>query len=269
AIFVDKGFPYKNGPLNTSSISITKRQDGSPLSSTVFYPTSPGLYGTFYFVTGANGMVVSSDYSDYLSQIASHGFVVISADLLWEDVAYAQRFGFHFGDLYIEQLTWMQDHLEELLSKTVPGVTCSWEHLGLGSHSAGADSTLYMVARNHTLYQTELATHHAPGFPPCMSDQFGYKHVWQLWQRPPRVRMEIKGYGHCDILNYNLWEECHKYHLCATPSNASVLASYHVFTQGVTSAFLTSYLTGYEDNLKYVTNRTLLPVETLDFAVDL
>nr|KAG5697961.1 hypothetical protein BaRGS_030274 [Batillaria attramentaria] len=80
-------------------------------------------------------------------------FVVISADLLWEDVAYAQRFGFHFGDLYIEQLTWMQDHLEELLSKTVPGVTCSWEHLGLGSHSAGADSTLYMVARNHTLYQ--------------------------------------------------------------------------------------------------------------------
>lgn len=72
-IYVDTGNPYKQGPLVAESFFVDKVKDHSPLRSLVYYPTSPGQYGVFFFVTGFNGIAVLEFYKGFLEGVAQHG----------------------------------------------------------------------------------------------------------------------------------------------------------------------------------------------------
>ncbi|KAK7098690.1 uncharacterized protein [Littorina saxatilis] len=296
-VYVDKGYPYRQGPLKVQQIPVTKTGNGSPLDSIIIHPVDPGTYAIFFFVPGLNGVILSSFYTDYLTGVAQHGFITISTDLLINDEYGAQTKdeGFHFGDLYMNQIRWLQKNLAIVLNaNSASGVVGTWDLLGLGSHSAGADATLYIAAKYPSLpkalalmgpyttsfrtavnfsmpillVQTEYATHHKGLMPPCMTDKFGYKHIWDLWPRPPRVRMEVKGFGHCGICNQALWQSCYKYQVCVTTQNVTSLPAYHTFTQGLTAAFFSTYLAGYDANLKYVINQTLVTEPLLELIAD-
>ncbi|KAK7098689.1 hypothetical protein V1264_002935 [Littorina saxatilis] len=296
-VYVDQGYPFQAGPLKVQQIPVTKIGNGSPLDSIIIHPVTPGTYAIFFFVPGFNGVLRSAYYTEYLTGVAQHGFIVISADLSFGDEKEAKKRdrGFHFGDLYVNQIKWMQKNLAIVLNATSSsGVVGSWDHLGLGSHSAGADSAVY-IAVNHPempkalslmgpyatnlrkavnfsvpilLVQSELSTHHKGIMPPCMNDRFGYKHIWDLWPHPPRVRMQVKGFGHCGLCNKAIWEECYKTQACVTTQNVSSIPSYLTFTEGLTSAFFAAYITGYDANLKYVINQTLFKEPVLDFCAD-
>lgn len=47
----------------------------------VYFPTTTGSYVPIVFVPGFNGFIYSEWYSDTLSQLASHGYIVIGIDL--------------------------------------------------------------------------------------------------------------------------------------------------------------------------------------------
>lgn len=56
-----------------------------PLSLSVpaYFPTSKGLYVPVVFVPGLYGAIYAEWYSDVLSKVASHGFIVIGVDPFW------------------------------------------------------------------------------------------------------------------------------------------------------------------------------------------
>lgn len=284
AVYIDKSYPYKAGPLSVSALYVTKKENGSPLSSLVTFPATPGNYSVYFFIPGLNGAIFSAVYSDYLSDVGTHGFIVISTDLVFI-VDDKVDVGSHFADLYMEQLRWVQRHLQGIFNLRAPGVNIAWENLGIGSHSAGADSSIYIAANNPRLakavvllgpfannfynpvnvslpvlmIQSEFATEHKGSTPPCILKAFGYEHVWDLWPLPPKVKMEAKGFGHCDVLDHAVWETCFKYQICMTTQNSSSLPAYHNFNQGITTAFLNTYVNDYNAQLEYVTNQIYLP----------
>ncbi|PVD33319.1 hypothetical protein C0Q70_04572 [Pomacea canaliculata] len=185
----------------------------------------------------------------------------------------------------------LQKNLSTLLESHVQGVEPRWDRVSIGSHSAGADTIMWMVQQNSSLSQAVVlmgpfTTNFRKPFnvslpvlmvqnelsvqiPACIFKEFGYLHVWDLWQSKPKVRMNVKGYGHCAIGDMDLWESCKDLHFCKTNGNSSSLETYHIFSQGITSGFLTRYLGGYGPSLAYVTNSTLMPVQLLDFAADI
>lgn len=72
-VYVDKGYPYLDGPFGTGWFFVTETGDRSPLHSIVFYPNQPGDYAVYYFIPGAGGYVEAELYTEYLSRVASHG----------------------------------------------------------------------------------------------------------------------------------------------------------------------------------------------------
>lgn len=65
----------------------TAAAGGGPLYavflSSVFFPTRPGSYVPVVFVPGLFGSVYAELYTDVLSQLASHGYIVVGVDLKW------------------------------------------------------------------------------------------------------------------------------------------------------------------------------------------
>lgn len=284
AVYIDKGYPYQTGPLSVTAMYVSKKVNGSPLSSLITFPATPGNYSVYFFIPGLNGVLFSQAYTDYLSGVARHGIIVISTDLEYI-VDDESTVGFHFADLYMDQLTWLKANLQGLLDKLAPGVQLAWQNLGIGSHSAGADTSIYLGLNNPGLFkaivlldpfatnfnspanfslpvvmmQTEFATQHKGIIPPCMLEPFGYEHVWQLWPLSPRVKMEVKSFGHCGMLDLAVWEACYKHQICITTQNASSLPGFHNFNQGISTAFLNTYVNGYQPQLQYVIQPAQLP----------
>ena len=51
--------------------------------SLVFFPTEPGSYVPMVFVPGVHGAVYTELYTDVLTQLATHGYIVVGLDLKW------------------------------------------------------------------------------------------------------------------------------------------------------------------------------------------
>ena len=48
-----------------------------------YFPTSKGSYAPIVFVSGLYGLLYAEWYSDVLTKLASHGFIVMGVDTFW------------------------------------------------------------------------------------------------------------------------------------------------------------------------------------------
>ncbi|CAH1240368.1 Hypp5994 [Branchiostoma lanceolatum] len=295
-IYVDNGNPYDNGTLEVQTLSIS--QHDAPLLTKVYYPKKIDTYAVLFFTGGLLGEIPAESYSDVLKAIASHGFVVIGVDYLpLAAVSKNERdsdgIQGQVGDQtkkYLAELQWVTQHLEERIARQLnqTGLVPAFDHLAVSCHSAGCDPIVDMTMQNHTFSKaalflepfsynfktpvtfkmsalmlgTELSTQK----PACIYPAQGYDHFYDFW-KCPRIVMNVKGHGHCEILNPATFEACKFAHACKINPDSD-LKKYRNFIQGISAAFLTTTLQG-RDKLQYITNTTALPVELLEFKKDL
>ncbi|XP_078616601.1 uncharacterized protein LOC144884917 [Branchiostoma floridae x Branchiostoma japonicum] len=301
-IYVDNGNPYDKGTLQVLNFTIS--QHDAPLLTKVYYPKKIDTYAVLFFTGGLLGYIPAESYSDVLTRVASHGFVVIGVDYLPYPIptppadvirarAHRQGVQSHQSKKYMEELQWLTQNLEgriaqQLNHTTLPRLVPAFDHLAVSCHSAGCDPFADMILQNHTfaaaalflepfsfhfktpltfnipalILGTEFSTEH----PACIWPNEGYDHFYSMW-KCPKIVMNVKGHGHCEMLDAGMYSVCAKENFCKSNPDAD-LNKYHNFVQGISVAFLTTELQG-QDKMQYVTNTTLLPVELLEFKKDL
>ncbi|XP_066296439.1 cutinase 1-like isoform X1 [Branchiostoma lanceolatum] len=292
--YVDHGNPYDEGNLEVLTLSIS--QNDAPMLTKVYYPTRIDTYAVLFFTGGYQGDIPSELYSDVLVRVASHGFVVIGVDYMPMVTVQAnvrdrtQRLGADHTQKYFEELRWVTKHLEGRIAKQLnrTGLVPDFNHLAIGCHSAGCDPLVKMTLQNHTFSKAALllepfsfnyatpVTFKMPAFilgtelstqpHACVRPGHGYNHFYNM-RNCPRMLMEVKGHGHCDIYNETWFKACQLTHFCKTNPDVDI-NKYHKFIQGISAAFLTTTLQG-RDKLQYITNTTALPVELLEFKIDM
>ncbi|ESO91710.1 hypothetical protein LOTGIDRAFT_163441 [Lottia gigantea] len=290
--YVDKGYPYIDGHLPTKTFDITERGDKSPLHSVAFIPTDPGVYGIFFFIGGMDSLIAAETYTNYLGRIAGHGFVTIGVDVGFPVEAKNHKTVLNnlnlrdFADDFIKQYHWLEGNLNRIIENKTKGVSVDWNYSVIGSHSAGADGVLLMTERNNTIAKavvyyepfsykfsnpinftmpaliigTKFAEEHQGLFPPCIIPGYGFNHFYDYWRNSERFLIEVKNFGHCDILDDDIRLFCDSKHICLT-GNSSNINLYHDFAQGVTSSFLVYSLYGYKNDLMYLTDAKKMPIE--------
>ncbi|XP_050408390.1 uncharacterized protein LOC126823540 [Patella vulgata] len=281
--YVDMGYPYLDGRLPITNTFISVSKDKSPLHNIVFSPSIPGTYGVYYFIGGLDGLVPAEAYTGYLTRISGHGFICIGVDILFPAKKRGLGNFFDFADKFEMNFRWLEQNLTARLD---PGVIPDWSKVAFGSHSDGADGALLLVERNHTMAQavvfyepfsfkfinkttfslpalivgTVLSKEHRGKLPPCIINGFGFDHFYDMWGKGPKYYLNIKNFGHCDILDFEIRDVCGGANICES-GNTTNMNLYHDFTMGVTSAFMINTLYGYADDQKYFTDQQYIPIE--------
>jgi len=81
----------------------------------VFHPNISGEYPVFYFVPGApEGIIPSTWYSDVLSRIVSHGFIVLAVDAFWPLVDLRQDLEGGLVQRHLDNIRWVSIRLHIL-----------------------------------------------------------------------------------------------------------------------------------------------------------
>ncbi|RJO71534.1 MAG: hypothetical protein C4523_04180 [Myxococcales bacterium] len=122
---------YQPGPLAVNRIAVAQGQDDAPVAFLIFAPATAGEYAVVVFQHGF--LMANSHYSQMLTHLASHGFVVVAPQM------YAPG-GLPIGKpstpeeaaLAAQLYAWLPDHLSALA-----GVTARTDRLGLAGHSRG------------------------------------------------------------------------------------------------------------------------------------
>ncbi|KAK6190900.1 hypothetical protein SNE40_002669 [Patella caerulea] len=283
--YVDRGDPYSDGRLPTKWTFISESKDKAPLHSIVFSPTLPGTYGVYHFIGGVDGFILAEAYTGYMAGISAHGFICIGVDILFPAKKHDLRNVSDIADKYERNLRWLEQNLTTLQVLN-PGVVIDWTNIVVGSHSEGADGTLLMLEKNHTIARavvfyepfsfkfinkttfslpalivgTVLSKEHKGKMPPCIINGFGFDHFYDMWSKGPKYYLNVKNFGHCDILDLDLRAVCLAMKLCES-GNSTSMDLYHDFTMGVTSAFIINTLYGYGSDQKYFTDQQYIPVE--------
>ncbi|KAH9503728.1 hypothetical protein Btru_067257 [Bulinus truncatus] len=286
--------PYSPGTYSTDSLEFLPTPDGIPLHSIVFYPLSPGQYTPIFFIGGLYGWVTSMFYTTLLTNLASHGYIAIGIDRFYpgqsgqvpsllkrqaswnvEEVKAIQ--------LYFNTTQWIKSNLtNQIVAKA------DWSRTALLCHSAGCDDTLVMINISRSFAQASVfidpmslnaltlqpisshvkilayMTQLSEEKPECCIPGTDYKKIYDLLTCT-KVRMQVKDFGHCDILDDLLWEACHIIHTCRTTNNSRI-SEYKNFTTGVIDGFLQWTLYGNSDMQKYVINQSYLPLQLVDLA---
>jgi chlorophyllase len=145
-LYVGTGSPYGAGSLDVTSKSIAEGANGSPLPLEIWAPSTPGTYAVVLFQHGFQ--LENGFYSTILSQLASHGFIVIAPQL---------ASGFTGGPTAAEDavkvtntLDWLETNLDGELDATP-----SFGHVGLAGHSRGA-KVLWIVMTEDASYGDAL-----------------------------------------------------------------------------------------------------------------
>nr|XP_022337363.1 chlorophyllase-2, chloroplastic-like [Crassostrea virginica] len=288
-IYVDRGNPYKQGPLKVGQLTLSETITGSPLHTLAFFPLEAGDYPVVFFLGGLNTYVLAELYTTVLSSIASHGFFVFGVD--YQFPVYAQKlkpeknnYGKQDIDKFFKELTWLENYFK---NRTVS--TPAFNSTGLLCHSSGCDVSVKMIKEKRSLFTstifmepftTEVDTPIKNGMPAlmygtqlseeglkCSIPGRDYNKLYEIWSCP-RIVMNVANFGHCDMLDPVGWEGCHLTHFCKT-TNDTFLAEYRQFVQGVASSFFISTLQGLTKDISYVTVKNLIPLELLELKSDI
>ncbi|XP_035697624.1 chlorophyllase-1-like [Branchiostoma floridae] len=298
--YVDEGNPYKTGPLPVENFNLSESEDDAPRHAIVYYPARPGVYAVLLFVGGFDGAIrVEMGYTDLLSRVSAHGFVVMGVDMRSAHGTGGLtrvRAASHRGNLpaspaqtFLQQLDWARKHLNAYLSNQTAGVSVDWEKTGIFCHSAGCAITLDMILLNHTgvkstaflepfsfalsrgssvdfrLPALMYGTQFCEDFPFCCVKGMDWNQIYDHWSCP-KTLLATKNQGHCDILDHTMWEICHTTHFCKT-GDVDNWAEYHTFMQGFVSAFFISTLQGVDD-WRYLSNVTDIPIGVMNAKND-
>jgi hypothetical protein len=66
-----------------------------------------------------------------------------------------------------------------------------------------------------------------------------------------------------------IFTACKDLHICTIARNTSGVPEYREFVQGAISSFLVSSLQGRQDAIKFITEKSLIPLQLLELKTDL
>lgn len=296
AVYVFSGNPYERGSFDPVQLMVQKDTNtGPPFAAVVYCPPDEGEYAAIFFAGGLYSYMPVTGYHDILSAISSHGFVVIGVELFqYPNVSLESNSGkdvLRDPEKFFEELDWMRANLSSRhLSQY--NVTIDWNHLGFSCHSDGCDYGIRMFLANSTRANFKSAVFYGPfsfhileipngtrwpslsfgtefgeQWPPCCSSPFDFRGIYDHLSCP-RILTNVKGFGHCDLLDKEYWTLCNAIHLCKTDPNNNRL-EYKKFTQGIGSAVFIASLQGNTSTLIYSTNKTLIPLPLVDLQFDI
>ena len=131
-LFVSNGDPFEMGPLDVDMQNITQGTGGAPTDLLVFSPSAPGTYAVVMFHHGF--LIANQFYSEILTHIASHGFVVVAPQTYPPGgLPFGQPTTDEEAVTILSVLTWAQTGLADLLT-----IGVNTEQMALAGHARGA-----------------------------------------------------------------------------------------------------------------------------------
>ncbi|KAK0059077.1 chlorophyllase-1 [Biomphalaria pfeifferi] len=287
--------PFTPGQYDTDWIDFSPKPDGIPLHSTVYFPKSTGLFSPILFIGGMYGWASSGYYSILLTELASRGYIVVGLDRYYpgqlDQLTSPVRSEGRQNEspsieLFFNTTQWIKNHLSDQIV-----AQADWTRTSLLCHSAGCDDTLVMVNVSRTIAKASVfldpmsfdalvlqplnskvkvlasMSQLSEEKPMCCIPGTDYRKIYDL-MNCTKVRMQVKDFGHCDIMDDLLWDVCHSANACRTTNNTR-LETYRTFAAGVIHGFLQWTIYGNTGMQKYVTNQAYMPLPLVDLAFDL
>lgn len=140
---VDSNSIFTFGPYTVNLIDIASGTDGAPRQFRIYEPTgAQGNIPVIHFLHGF--MYKIAYYDDFLTQLASHGFVVVSSQsdhsMLGGDTTIVE------AEKVVTFLNWLKQNLQSKVS-----VTVDVEHFGVSGHSRGGKVTNRVLNSDPTM----------------------------------------------------------------------------------------------------------------------
>ena len=130
-LFVSDGMSYSMGPLTTTTVNVSSGDNGAPTDMFIVTPTAPGTYAVVVFQHGF--LMNGAWYSEVLTHLASHGFVVVAPQMYAPDgLPVGKPSAVEEAGAAAEVHAWLPDNLSR-----VTGVTADFGALGVSGHSRG------------------------------------------------------------------------------------------------------------------------------------
>lgn len=142
AVYAGAGDPYVPGPLTVRTVSVAPCERGAPVAMRIHAPEQPDVYPLVVFQHGF--LQANSSYTEILTHLASHGFVVVVPQMY-------PPFSLPLGLPSAEQeasnvvalLDWLPGQVDALT-----GVTVDATRTGLAGHSRGGRVVWTVLGRD-------------------------------------------------------------------------------------------------------------------------
>lgn len=260
------------GPYFVNIIDVAAGTDGAPRQFRIYEPTgAEGKIPVIHFLHGF--MYKIAYYDDFLTHLASHGFIVVSSQsehkMTGGDTTYVE------SDKVITFLNWLKQNIKSKVS-----VTADVEHFGVSGHSRGGKVTNRVLNAFPTMATSFFGVDPVDSAPPLggssdpssLNDpvQFTRESMFlgtekgpdgmigstgacapagdnsvNFYANYPSVSHHIiaAGVGHADMVDPNDVSSCGTYcSLCAKSSNNALNQQFISYTGGLMTAFFKSTL---------------------------
>lgn len=136
---------YSAGPFSVQQILLAEGEAGNPKEIRLFVPEASGRYPLLQF---QHGFISDVDtYTDLLSQLASHGFVIAAPQMYVGDPSTAPSVSAETADA-VAALAWVKQNVNEILGARVSSplsVRAQTTDTGLLGHSRGGQVAWRML----------------------------------------------------------------------------------------------------------------------------
>lgn len=269
--------PYEPGPLTVRTVTLDRCQNGAPVPLLIHTPDEPGTYAVVVFQHGF--MSRNSMYGEVLRHVASHGFVVVAAQM------YEPGLGPLLGNpsaaeearRAVQVLDWVSVRLAENV-----GVSVRADLLGLAGHSRGGKVAWLVLTADPTRAKAVAGVDPVDGTGGPAGNQArvvqgafsfaipslvigtglggtcapaGDNHV-QFYGacQSPAWHVTVLDYGHGDMLDEE-WAGASAM-ICASGSNPTNMRR---LTAGLLVAFFRGSLQGDEQAYRFLTDTSAAP----------
>jgi len=294
ALFVSYRNPYFEGELDVAYTSVSLSNGYLD----IYYPSNPDTYAVGLFLTGLGGNVPSSLYTSFLTNVASHGVVMVSMEFFPPKLP--------LDSLYLELLdviNWMAANLTSQLPK---GVFADVQNNLIGmAHSAGSKIFVKLLEEECSLIQGMALVDPVDGadpwgwindyvitpgqllnfsvptlilgtglgpisrhgiLPPCAPLGRNFPRFYNAWY-DNAWSMNASDYGHTDVLDPLFSTGTYYTQLCA--SNDNQMNYYWSFASGAVSAYTMGVIQRNCDALEYLQNYKLIPITNIGIQTKL
>lgn len=276
--FVGKGDPYVPGDLAVRTTDVKPCDNGAPMALRIHAPEVPGDYAVVLFQHGF--MSRNSAYDEMLTQVSSHGFVVVAPQMY--EPGLGPLLGIPTAAAEAEWagqiITWLPGNLDR-----ITGVHARTDRLGISGHSRGGKVAWLVASSDPTRFRGIAGVDPVDGTggplgnqPRVVQGQFefdlpslvigtemggscaplGDNHV-QFYEasRSPAWHIVALGQGHGDMLDEE--EASAAAMLCASGTNR---AGMRRLTAGLLVSFFRAALQGDADAYGYLSGGQDTPI---------
>lgn len=281
--YVGHGSPFDTGGLAVRTARVTRCEGGAPFDMLVHAPEEPGSYAVVVFQHGF--MAHNSAYSEILVHLAGHGFVVVAPQM------YEPGIGPLFGrPTAAEEAEWAATVLDWLPGNldSITGVHACTDRLGLAGHSRGGKVAWLVLCADSSRAKAVAGVDPVDGTGGPLGGQdrvvrgpFGFpfpslvigtglggacapagdNHV-QFYEAsaPPAWHVVAPNAGHADMLDPDALNLVATTGVCTIGADP---AGMRRLTGGLLAAFFRGCLQGDSGALAYLTDTSLMPIETV------